>query len=120
MWIEVERVVPCGWIATPGMKWSTLLPTGSMGILATGVHVIPSDEELITMSLAPQPDSNRQSYQVATMGPGCLADVEGRSGVRRPPWTLCAVWLATTTGDNHELPPSVNRNALTCPEANAW
>lgn len=47
----------------PGRKWSTLLPTGSMGMRATDVQVRPSVLVVMTMSLAEHEVSKRQSAQ---------------------------------------------------------
>ena len=47
----------------PGMKWSTPLFTGSIGIRVTGDQTIPSVVVVMTMSFAVQPDRNRQSCQ---------------------------------------------------------
>ena len=45
------------------MKWSTPLPTASIGTRATALQLTPSLERLNTMSLAEHFGSKRQSSQ---------------------------------------------------------
>ena len=47
----------------PGMKWSTPLVVASIGTRVTAVQVVPLVEVEYTMSLALQPERNRQSCQ---------------------------------------------------------
>src|SRR4029453_9692058 len=54
----VERSPPM-----PGMKWSTVLEVASIGTRVTGPQVVSLVDLLMTMSLAAQPERNRQSCQ---------------------------------------------------------
>ena len=47
----------------PGMKWSTPEVVASIGTRLTALQVVPSVDVEYTMSLAGQPDRNRQSSQ---------------------------------------------------------
>src|SRR5688572_18347984 len=95
----------------PGMKWSTPLVVESIGIRVTAVQATPSVEVLMTMSFAVQPDLNRQSCQTTYTLPDPSISADGSGGSRRPAATLCWDWLATSTGLDHDAPPSVERNA---------
>src|ERR1017187_8479168 len=69
-----------------------------MGMRVTALQVLPSVEELMTMSLEAQPERKRQSdHTTKTLpAPSMLAD--GRLGLRRPAatkwfWMLAMAWL---------------------------
>ena len=74
-------------IPMPGMKWSTVLVTASMGTRVTADHVRPSVEVVMTMSFAVQPLRNRQSCHATYTTPWGSISAEGRGLVRRLPAT---------------------------------
>jgi hypothetical protein len=94
----------------PARKWSTVLPTASIGIRVFGVQVCPSVDVLITMSFDEQPERNWQSCQTTYTFPAPSTSAEG-SGGSRMPTTLRIVWLATKTVFPQVVPPSVDRKA---------
>jgi hypothetical protein len=53
---EVEGYTPM-----PGVKWSTVLETASIGTLMGAAQVVSLVDLAMTMSLLGQPDRNRQS-----------------------------------------------------------
>src|ERR671926_465510 len=57
---EVERSTPM-----PGMKWSAVLEVASIGTRVTGPQLVSLVDLLMTMSLAAQPERNRQSSEAA-------------------------------------------------------
>src|SRR5579859_2208473 len=80
------------------MKWSTVLVVASIGMRVTALQVLPSVDELITISLEAQPERKRQSdHTTKTLpAPSMLAD--GKLGLRRPAatkwlWMLAIAWL---------------------------
>src|SRR6266853_3538392 len=73
--------------ASPGMKWSTPLPAGSAGTPKTGDQLVPLSEVLMTMSLALQACSNRQSSQATYTRPTASISADGSGEVRRFPAT---------------------------------
>src|SRR5213595_1639613 len=95
----------------PGRKWSTPLVVASMGTRVTADHVAPLVEVAKTMSLAGQPDRNRQSCQATYTVPAPSISADGSpSPSRRPPATPCEVTLAIRTVALHEVPPLVDVN----------
>src|SRR5690349_5993487 len=95
----------------PGMKWSTPLVVASIGTRVTAVQVVPLVEVDKTMSLAGQPDRNRQSCQAMYTVPAPSISAEGRpSPSRRPPATGCAETLAIRTVELQDVPPLVEVN----------
>src|SRR3954469_5513670 len=97
------------------MKWSTPLPTGSIGTRLTALQCSPSAELLKTMSLAVQLGSKRQSSQATYVVPVRSISALGSGLVRRSPatgWKLIfeiADWL------DHVAPPSLELKAAMVP-----
>ncbi|MFI9158249.1 hypothetical protein [Kitasatospora aureofaciens] len=92
----------------PGMKWSTLLVVASIGTRVTADQVLPSVVVEYTMSLAGQPERNRQPCQATWTLPLASISAEGRpSPSRRLPATADEETLATRTVEPQELPPLV-------------
>src|SRR6184192_3094909 len=94
----------------PGVKWSILLPTGSIGMRFGAVHERPLVEVLITISLALQPGSNRQSYQTTYTLPEASTSAEGRSGLRMNEGSKKVNRSAILTVLLQLAPPLVERN----------
>src|SRR3954447_8579356 len=97
------------------MKWSTPLPTRSIGIRAVVLQFWPSDDLLNTMSFAEHLVSNRQSCQATYTVPLPEISAEGSALVRRPPELACDLTLSTTATWPHEAPPSSELNASILP-----
>src|SRR5690242_7065133 len=89
------------------MKWSTVLPTASIGMRVTADHVVPFVDVLITMSFDEQPDRKRQSCHTTYTLPCGSISADGIGSVRRLPATPWSVTLATFTLLPQLLPPSV-------------
>src|SRR5690349_14093667 len=79
-----------------------------MGMRVTGDQVVPSDEELITMSLDEQPVRKRQSDQTTNTFPAPSISAEGRLGLRIPPASRWLLMVAMETLRCQVLPPSVD------------
>src|SRR6266700_3324155 len=92
------------------MKWSTPLPTGSIGTRARLDQFTPSLEELKTMSLAGQPGSKLQSSQATWTLPAPSISADGRGDVRRSPETGWKLMVAIVTALVRVAPPSVDPN----------
>src|SRR3954454_471797 len=93
------------------MKWSTPDDVGSIGIRAGVDQVVPSADELQTMSFAEQPVSKRQSCQATYTFPERSISAEGSGLVRSP---SAAVWegaVATAWAADHAAPPSLDLKA---------
>src|SRR5439155_1452675 len=99
--------------ARPGMKWSTLLLTESIGTRDTELQFWPSVEVLMTMSFEEQPRRNRQSCQTTYTLPAPSISAEGSESVRSPPRTACGAIEAIVNGPVHETPPLVERSETT-------
>src|SRR4051794_16259912 len=97
--------------ASPGMKWSTPLPTGSSGMRWTADQVTPSTEELKTMSLAVHRASKRQSSQATNTRPSPAISAVGSGLVRRSPATGWKLTFEIAISCDHVRPPSVELNA---------
>src|SRR5215469_5065348 len=95
------------------MKWSTLLPTGSIGIRVTFDQVVPSADVLSTMSLAVS-FSKRESCQATYTTPAALISAEGNGEVRSPA-TRCLLIIETFTEVFHVAPPLSEVNARIWP-----
>src|SRR3954468_2308698 len=108
---EVERSTPM-----PGMKWSTVLEVGSIGTRVTGPQVVSLVDLLMTMSLAAQPDRNRQSCHTTSAVPAPPASAEGSGSVRSPPATAWSWKLETSTEARQLAPPSTERKERIWPE----
>src|SRR5215470_15009925 len=87
------------------MKWSTLLPTESIGIRLTADQVVPSVEVDITMSLAVPPGSKRRSCHTTNTSPSPLISAEGRAEVRKPPELAWVVRKEISTDASQDAPP---------------
>jgi hypothetical protein len=72
-------------------------------------------EVVMTMSFAEQLDRNRQSCQTTYTFPEPSTSAEGNGGERRPPATMCLVWLATGPALVQLIPPFVERNERISP-----
>src|SRR3954454_660893 len=97
------------------MKWSTPLPTGSIGIRATGLHCSPSPERLNTMSLAAHLASNRQSSQATYTLPAPSISALGSGLVRRSPALGWKLIFEIADSFDQEAPPSSDLNAAIVP-----
>src|SRR5712691_772792 len=93
------------------MKWSTPLPTASIGTRAIADQFTPSLDELKTMSLAGHPGSNVQSSQATNTLPAPSISAEGRGDVRRSPATRWKLMVAIVTALVRVAPPSVDPKA---------
>src|SRR5215470_5079333 len=93
------------------MKWSTPLPTGSIGMRFTNVQWMPSRDVGITRSLGVpgelQPTSNRQSSQTTYTLPALSISAVGRGPERSAPGSGAAKICAASTGLLQLLPPLV-------------
>ena len=74
-----------GSTATPGMKWSTVLVVGSIGMRAGFVQVTPSAEVLKTRSFEEQFVRKRQSAQTTYTVPLASISADGMGPLRRWP-----------------------------------
>src|SRR3954470_21233769 len=97
----------------PGRKWSTPLVVASIGTRAGAVQVMPSVLFEKTMSLAGQPERNRQSCHAAYTVPAPSTSADGMLGLRSPPATEWSETPLTVTAEPHDAPPLVERNAPT-------
>src|SRR3954471_13135495 len=77
-----------------------------MGIRAGTDHVVPSADELQTMSFAEQPVSKRQSCQATYTLPEPSISAEGSGLVRSPPAAVCEGAVATVWAADQVAPPS--------------
>src|SRR5919201_698011 len=100
---EVERSTPM-----PGMKWSTLLETASIGTRVTGPQVVSLVDLLITMSLLVQLERNLQSCQTTYAVPAASTSAEGSGSRRSPPATVWSVTAETSTVARQLAPPSID------------
>src|SRR3981081_1113479 len=76
----------------------------------TALHVLPSDEVLMTMSLELHPERKRQSdHATKTLPAPSIAD-DGKFGSRRLPATKWLLMVAMAWLLPQVLPPSVERN----------
>src|SRR5438128_2359923 len=94
----------------PGMKWSTVLLTPSMGMRCTADQVAPLVDVARTMSLAGQPVRNLQSCHVRYTVPAASISALGSGSERNPPATLWSACDATRTLEPHVAPPSDDTN----------
>ena len=76
---------------TPGMKWSTTLDVGSIGMRWTADHVVPLSDVTKTRSFVEQPARKRQSSQTTKILPPPSISAEGRGPLRMPPGSVFAV-----------------------------
>src|SRR5207244_6360426 len=75
---------------TPGMKWSTVLVVGSIGMRFTADHVVPFWDDTKTRSLVEHPLRKRQSSQTTKMVPSPATSAEGSGPLRMPPGSFAA------------------------------
>src|SRR5215203_4945320 len=108
---EVERSTPM-----PGMKWSMVLLVASIGTRVTGPQVVSLVDLLMTMSLAAQPERNRQSCHTTYTLPAASTSAEGSGLVRSPPATVWAWMVETSTEARQLAPPSMERRERIWPE----
>src|ERR1039457_951531 len=94
----------------PGRKCSTVLVVGSIGIRVTALHVLPSEDELITISFSLQPVRNRQSDHTTKTLPAPSIEADGRLGFRIPPASPWLVMLAICWLLPQLAPPFVELN----------
>src|SRR2546429_3097906 len=93
------------------MKWSTPVVVASIGPGVTAVHVVPLLDVEKTMSLAGQPDRNRQSCQATYTVPAASISADGRPPPSRtPPATGWADTLPIRTVELQDVPPLVEVN----------
>src|SRR5882672_1295571 len=76
----------------------------------TALHVLPSEDELITISFDGQPVRKRQSDQTTNTLPAPSIAAEGRLGLRNPPATKWLLMPATAWLLPQLAPPFVKRN----------
>src|SRR5579862_1281763 len=93
------------------MKWSTPLPTGSIGIRVTLVQVVPFVEVVITRSFAAQLVSKRQSCQTTYTFPDPSISAEGSALERMLPASAWLWIFVTVTVVPQVVPPSVEVKA---------
>ena len=93
------------------MKWSTPLPTLSIGTRDGPDQFTPSLEVLKTMSLAGQPGSKVQSSQATKTLPAPSISAVGSGDVRRSPATEWKLMGAIVTALVRVRPPSVEPKA---------
>src|SRR5436305_9832026 len=79
----------------------------------TADHVRPLVEVLITMSLALQPLSKRQSCQTTKTLPAPSISADGRGPERKPPFSLRELIVEISTVGPHVVPPLVEVKAST-------
>src|SRR3981081_1981349 len=85
----------------------------------TALHVLPSDEVLMTMSLELHPERKRQSdHATKTLPAPSIAD-DGKFGSRRPPATKWLVMVAIARVRTPVLHASVERNTSMPPPSKA-
>ena len=97
------------------MKWSTPLPTPSIGTRRTALQCTPSLELPRTMSFAAHFGSKRQSSHATYTLPSASISALGSGLVRRPPefgWNLI---FETENSFDQVAPPSVERKAPILP-----
>src|SRR5437879_634364 len=100
--------------ASPGKKWSTPLPTESMGIRTGSGQLTPSVDVLRTRSLAEHFCSNRQSCQTTYTFPEASISADGSGMLSRIPPAAWWNWTGDTVFDAAQLaPPFVELKALT-------
>src|SRR4029453_17739664 len=94
------------------MKWSTALPTGSIGMRLTAAQFTPSVEVEKTMSLDLQLRRKRQSCQATYTLPAPSTSAEGNTYLppRRPPATTWRRIGVTCTIADQLAPPSTEPN----------
>src|SRR5919197_2134435 len=94
------------------MKWSTVLPTGSIGMRVTADQVSPSVEVEKTTSLERQLRRKRQSCQATYTLPVASTSAEGSTYLppRRPPATTWRRIGVTCTIADQLAPPSPEPN----------
>src|SRR5205823_2708987 len=97
------------------MKWSTPLPTASMGTRLTALQCSPSPELLRTMSFAVHRGSKRQSSQATYTLPAASISALGNGLVRSPPEFGWKLILEIGTSLDQVAPPSVDRKAAIVP-----
>src|SRR5919198_121887 len=97
------------------MKWSTPLPTPSIGIRLTALQCTPSDDVLRTMSFAAHPGSKRQSSHAAYALPAASISAVGSGLVRRPPEFGWKLILEIAVSLDHVAPPSLDWKAAMVP-----
>src|SRR3954452_11091774 len=97
------------------MKWSTPLPTASIGIRLTALQFTPSAELLKTMSLAEHFGSNPQSSQATYTLPAASISALGSGLVRSPPEFGWNRIFEISNSFDQVAPPSVERNAPIVP-----
>src|SRR3954470_2281275 len=90
-----------------------------MGMRVTGVQVLPSADELMTMSFSLQPVRKRQSDQITYTLPAPSIAAEGRLGLRRPPATKWLLMLAICWLLPQLAPPLVELDKSMPPPARA-
>src|SRR2546429_6975322 len=76
---------------TPGMKRSTVLDVGSIGMRCTAENVVPFWDVTKTRSFVEQPLRKRQSSQTTKIVPSPATSAEGRGLLRMPPGSTFAV-----------------------------
>src|SRR5580704_16527666 len=96
-----------GSIPIPGRKWSTVLVVASIGMRVTALQVLPSEEELTTMSFSAQFLRKRQSDHTTNTLPAPSMLAEGRLGFRIPPASKWLSMLAISWLLPQLLPPFV-------------
>src|SRR6266576_3725537 len=89
-----------------------------MGMRVIALQVLPSVEELMTMSLEAQPERKRQSDHTTNTLPAASILTEGRFGFRSPAatkwlWMLAMAWLRPQL-----MPPLVELNTSMPPPSN--
>src|SRR2546423_4840818 len=97
------------------MKWSTPLPTPSIGTRLTALQFTPSAELLRTMSFALHFGSKRQSSHATYALPSASISALGSGLVRRPPELAWKLIFEIGTSLDQVAPPSVDRNAAMVP-----
>src|SRR5919204_2075889 len=98
--------------ATPGMKWSTMLFTESIGILWTPDQFVPFVDVTKTRSFVEQLVRKRQSSQTTKILPSPEISAEGSGPLRMFPGSVFAVMLVIVIGAPKLTPPFVDMTDL--------
>src|SRR5256885_6470638 len=99
----------------PGSKWSTVDVVASIGTRIGAAQVVSLVDLLITMSLAGQPERNRQSDHARYTVPAESISADGSAPERSPPASVWCCTAETSTVDRQLVPPSIERKDRTCP-----
>src|SRR5690349_4625328 len=109
MWAPAPAVLRS--TATPGMKWSTVLVTGSIGMRCTADHVVRVVEETQPTSLGlpalGQPARKRQSPHPTKIRPSPAISAEGSGPLRISPGSGAAEIDVITSALPNRTPPLV-------------